>query len=415
MSARLRVAVIGAGHLGRIHARLLSQRTDVELVGIVEPVAAARYAASREFATPGVAEFHSLPRAIDAAIVATPTASHHEVTMRLLRQDTHVLVEKPIAATADQAAEMVDLAARRQRVLQVGHVERFNPALDAVRPCLARPRYLEAVRASHYAFRSTDIGVVLDLMIHDLDIVLSLVDQPVVEVSAFGCTAVGPHEDFAQARLLFANGCVANLTANRVSEQPERSLTVHADGAITRIDFGGSAARVMRPGEAIARGDFDVNALSPTTRAELKERFFSTVLPVTEYAVEKRNAIQDEHTDFIESIRQRRAPRVTGVAGLRALDVAERIVAQLVSPVRHYSLGAAATAAVAGTAAAAAAAAVHTATGTRLAPGIASSLEGGHASGGMSNGAAARSMETVVDGRPVHPPQFPQHPHRKAA
>ena len=342
MSERLRVAVIGAGHLGRIHARLLSQRADVELAGIVEPMAAARDAASREFATPGVADFHSLPRAIDAAIVATPTGSHHDVTLGLLRKDTHVLVEKPIASTVEQAAEMVDLAARRQRVLQVGHVERFNPALDAVRRHLAHPRFLEAVRASHYAFRSTDIGVVLDLMIHDLDIVLSLVDQPVVEVSAFGCTAVGPHEDFAQARLVFANGCVANLTANRVSERPERTMTVHGDGAIVRIDFGGSGARVMQPCEAIGRGEFDVNALPIATRNELKERFFSTVLPVTEYAVEKRNAIQDEHTDFFEAIRQRRSPRVTGAAGLRALDVAERIRAQLVSPVRHYSLGASA-------------------------------------------------------------------------
>lgn len=340
MSERLRVAVIGAGHLGRIHARLLSQRTDVELAGIVEPLASARESASREFGTPGVAEFQSLPRAIDAAIIATPTGSHHEVAMRLLRQDMHVLVEKPIASTAEQAAEMVDLAARRQRVLQVGHVERFNPALDAVRAHLTRPRYVESVRASNYAFRSTDIGVVLDLMIHDLDIVLSLVDQPVVEVSAFGCTAVGPHEDFAQARLLFANGCVANLTANRVSERPERTMTVHGDGAIVRVDLGGSAARVMRPCEAIARGEFDVNALPLATRNELKERFFAAVLPVTEFAVEKRNAIQDEHTDFFEAIRLRRSPRVTGTAGLRAIDVAERILAQLVSPVRHYSLGA---------------------------------------------------------------------------
>jgi predicted dehydrogenase len=340
MSQRLRVAVIGAGHLGRIHARLLSQRTDIELTGVVEPLAAAREAASREFGTPGVAEFHSLPRAIDAAIVATPTASHHDVTMRLLRQDTHVLVEKPIASTAEEAAEMVDLAARRQRVLQVGHVERFNPALDAVRPYLTRPRFIEAVRASNYAFRSTDIGVVLDLMIHDLDIVLSLVNQPVVEVAAFGCTAVGPHEDFAQARLLFANGCVANLTANRVSERTERTMTVHADGAMTRIDFGGSGARVMRPSESIVRGEFDVNALPIPARSELKERFFTSVLPVTEFAVEKRNAIEDEHSDFFDAIRQRRSPRVTGIAGLRALDVAERIRAQLVSPYRHYSLGA---------------------------------------------------------------------------
>lgn len=338
MNERLRVAVIGAGHLGRIHARLLRLRSDVELAGIVEPLAAARDAASREFFAPGVTDFRSLPRSIDAAIVATPTAHHHEVALQLLRHDIHVLVEKPITRTVAEADELVHVAARRQRILQVGHVERFNPALDAVRPHLGTPRYLEAVRASGYAFRSTDIGVVLDLMIHDLDVILSLVDEKVVEVAAFGCTAVGPHEDMAQARLVFANGCVANLSASRVSCQPQRTLQIYSEGAIASIDFGSTTARILRPGPALRAGTLDVNLLAPAARSELKDRFFSDVLPAEDITVGKRNAIEDEQTDFLQAIRVRRAPRVSGHDGLRALDIAERILAQLASPVRHLPL-----------------------------------------------------------------------------
>ncbi|MFO0819261.1 MAG: Gfo/Idh/MocA family oxidoreductase [Pirellulales bacterium] len=337
---RLRVAVVGAGHLGRIHCKLLNLRQDVELVGIVEPIAAAREAASREFWAPGVSDFRALPRTIDAAIVATPTAQHHAIALQLLRHDIHVFVEKPLTRTVEEADELVDVAARRQRVLQVGHVERFNPALDAVRPHLGTPRYLEAVRTSNYTGRSTDIGVVLDLMIHDLDIILSLVREPVVEVAAFGCTVVGPHEDMAQARLQFANGSVANVTASRVSPQAQRSLQIYSDGAMASLDFGACAARIARPSDALLNGQFNVAQLDPTARLTLKDRFFTEILPTEELSVGKRNAIEDEQADFVQAIRDRRAPRVSGIDARRALDIAERILAQFASPARHLPLAA---------------------------------------------------------------------------
>ncbi|MFO0867901.1 MAG: Gfo/Idh/MocA family oxidoreductase [Pirellulales bacterium] len=322
-------------HLGRIHARLLRQRPDVDLVGIVEPQAAAREAASREFWVPGVADFRALPRTIEAAIVAAPTTCHHALALQLLRNDVHVLVEKPLTTTSAEAEELVDVAARRQRVLQVGHVERFNPALDAARSRIARPRSIDAVRASGYSFRSTDIGVVLDLMIHDLDVVLSLVREPVVEVAASGCTAVGPQEDQAQVRLVFAQGCVANLTASRISQQPQRVMSIYHDDGLVTIDFQSSILRCLEPGPRLRQGVLDVQQLEVEERNQLRERFFADVLPAEEVVVDKRNAIEDEHSDFVEAIRQRRAPRVSGLDGLRALDVAERILAQLASPVRH--------------------------------------------------------------------------------
>ncbi|MFO0904468.1 MAG: Gfo/Idh/MocA family oxidoreductase [Pirellulales bacterium] len=338
MNQKLKIAVVGAGHLGRIHARLLSQREDVELAGIIDPIPAAREAVSREFFVPSAADFRALPKSIDAAVVAAPTEHHHEVALRLLRNDIHVLVEKPLARNVAEADELVDAAARRQRVLQVGHVERFNPALDAVRPRLGRIRYLEAVRASGYSFRSTDIGVVLDLMIHDLDVILSLVAAPVVEVAAFATTVVGPHEDMAQARLTFADGCIANLTASRVQCQAERTLKIYSEGAIADIDFNGPAARILRPGAPLLDRSLRADQVPAAERNQWKDRFFQDVLPVEDLAVEKRNAIADEQSDFVNAIRLRQAPRVTGVDGRRALDVAERILAQFISPARHMPL-----------------------------------------------------------------------------
>lgn len=334
----LRMAVIGAGHLGRIHTRLLRSREDVTLVGVVDPVATARDSVATEFQIPAAEDLAALDGPLDAAIVATPTANHHAVALELLGRGVHAFIEKPITTTTAQADELIAVAERRGLVLQVGHVERFNPAWRAAARLAPAPRYIEAVRTSGYAFRSTDIGVVLDLMIHDLDVVLSLVGEPVIDVAAVGCTVVGPHEDFAQARITFAHGCVANLTASRTSCQTQRTVQVFGEGAIAQVDFGAGTARLLRPGTELAAGRFDVNRLTLAEKTALKERFFQEVVPVEEVAVEKRNAIADEQADFIDAIRSHREPIVTGADGRRALGVAERILSQLRDSDRHFAL-----------------------------------------------------------------------------
>ena len=250
---RLRIAIIGAGHLGRIHTRLIAPVDEVELVGVVDPIPEARDRIAAEHDVPVFEHQQELPTDLDGAIVATTTEQHHAVGTALLRQGVHLFIEKPITSTVAQADELVNLAKNNGLVLQVGHVERFNPAWRAVAARVRRPRYIEAVRMSGYTFRSTDIGVVLDLMIHDLDLVLSTVRSEVLEIDAIGSTVFGPHEDMAHAHLRFANGCIANLNTSRTSFYSQRTMQIVTDRVYGSVDFGDFSARIVRPSKQVLR------------------------------------------------------------------------------------------------------------------------------------------------------------------
>lgn len=326
---RLRVGVIGAGHLGRIHARLLGSIQEVELVGVVDPLEAARERVAKELATATLPHHHDLIGRIDAAIVATPTQDHHAVGMELLRAGVHLFIEKPITPTVAQADELVDTAQAQSLILQVGHVERFNPALAAVAPHVAHPKFIEAVRTSGYTFRSTDVGVVLDLMIHDLDVALSLVDSQVVDVRALGIAVFGPHEDIAHARVEFANGCVANFSASRTSFSAQRGMQIYAERAYAGIDFATRTAKIVRPSEQLLHREIDVHNLAAEQRERLKQNLFSELLPLEEVQVAERNAILDEQQDFVGSIRTGRQPRVPGWQARDAVAVAQRVLDQI--------------------------------------------------------------------------------------
>ncbi len=326
---KLKLAVIGAGHLGRIHARLLAGMRDVELVAIADPVASACEPLAAECKTQPLADYRPLLGRVDGAVIAAPTKLHHAIGLEFLRRRMHVLVEKPLAATRTQADELVEAAAEHGAVLQVGHVERFNPALTAAAPHLHGVRYVEAVRAGAFSFRSTDIGVVLDLMIHDLDVVLSLVRSPVRHVSALGLAVLGQHEDVARAHLEFENGCVAELKASRVSAAAHREMQVWTEHAYCSIDFAARAASVVRPSETLLRRELDVERLSPECRVELQTTLHAEHLRLEQLEVEQRNAIGDELADFVDSIRRGRAPRVDGSQGRDALALAEQIVAAI--------------------------------------------------------------------------------------
>lgn len=322
----LRVAVVGAGHLGRIHARLLGALERVELVAVADPSPAARQRAAAEIGAATEADYRALYGRIDAAVVATPTRLHREVAGELLQRGIHCLVEKPLAATLAQASELVGAAQRAGAVLQVGHVEQFNPAFAAARPHLHGAKYVEATRRGGFTFRSTDVGVVLDLMIHDLDLVLSLTDAPLVSVRALGVALVGRHEDVAQAWLEFADGLVANLSASRLAGQSCRQMQVWSAHALAQIDFGERSARVVRPSEAILRRQIDVERLSAEELSNLKDCLGSEHFPCETLVVPDRNAIADELSDFIDAIGQRRPPRVDGGRGRAALAAAEQIL-----------------------------------------------------------------------------------------
>jgi len=324
----LKLAVVGAGHLGRIHARLLSRMSDVELVGVADPLSEARDSVVAESGGAPYADYRQLIGRVDAAVIATPTCHHRAVAIDFLRHGTPLLVEKPLADSLAEADQLVETAERHGALLQVGHIERFNPAFVAAGRRVERPRYVEAVRASGYTGRSTDIGVVLDLMIHDIDLLLTMVDTPLSHVAAMGLAVLGRHEDVAQARLEFTGGTVANLSASRVSyaPAPKRQMQIWSERGFVSLDFGSRTAHAVSPSEAVTRRELDFNALAPQDKAACKERLFSDVLRVEPLAVETNNALADELRDFVDSIRQHRAPRVTGRHGRDAVAVAQAIL-----------------------------------------------------------------------------------------
>lgn len=324
--SRLRVAVIGGGHLGRIHARLASSIDEIDLVGVVDPDPEARERVAAEADTTPVSDVRLLFNSIDAAVVAAPTRLHHPIAADLLQQGIHCLVEKPITSTIAEADELVEIAREQNLVLQVGQVERFNPTMDVVREELARPRYVESTRTSGYTFRSTDVGAVLDLMIHDIDLVLSLVDSEVVDVRAIGTALFGGFEDVAQARLEFDNGCVANLTASRASFVQQRQFHVFAEDGFAALDLAKHKATLVKPSEAFATGHVRFSDIDQEEMERIKGSLFTEILPKREITVEPRNAILEEQHDFLQSIREHKSPLVPGTDGRAALQVAESIL-----------------------------------------------------------------------------------------
>ncbi|HEV7221651.1 MAG TPA: Gfo/Idh/MocA family oxidoreductase [Pirellulales bacterium] len=325
----LRVAVVGAGHLGRIHARILSGLEGFSLVGVADPLEASRRETAVAHHVEAFADHRRLLGRIDAAVVAAPTKQHHAVALDLLAGGVHLFVEKPLAATLAEAQELVDAARRRGALLQVGHVERFNPAFAAVLPHVREPKYIEAVRRGGFTFRSTDIGVVLDLMIHDIDLVLSLVRSPLRSVEALGVSLFGRREDIANARLHFENGCVASLSASRASHGAARTMQIWSRRAFAGIDFAARTATIVRPSDALLRRELDVEQMSIEEKTALKDRLMTEHLPVEQIQAEPCDAITAEWLDFADSIRAGRAPRVSGEDGRDAIAAAERILAQI--------------------------------------------------------------------------------------
>lgn len=325
----IKIALVGAGHLGKIHARILATLAQFELAAVVDPVEANRREIAESYGARPCIHFGEALGRVDAAVIATPTRKHAEVGAQLLRHGIHLLIEKPLAATTLEADELIETARTHGAVLQVGHVERFNPALAQILPDCQNPKYIEACRTSAFKFRSTDIGVVLDLMIHDIDVVLSLVRSRVTRVDALGASVFGQFEDIANARLTFENGCVATLNASRASYQAIRKMQVWAERAFATIDFGSRAGTVVRPAESILRREFSLADLSGEDVNRLKDHLFEDLLPIEHFQAPAVDQITAELEDFGESIRQGRRPRVSGEQGREALAVAERILADI--------------------------------------------------------------------------------------
>jgi predicted dehydrogenase len=322
----LSVAVIGGGHLGQIHTKLLAGMPGIDLVGIVEPDPQAAARLSGQYGLPVFAQLDQLLPKADAVVIASPTSTHADLTEKALLAGAHCLVEKPLVPTASQAERLCQVAESRGLVLQVGHVERFNPAWTAAQAAVSHPTWIDACRCGPYSGRSTDIGVVLDLMIHDLDLILDLYGELPVTVEASGCTVLGGHEDIAEARLVFANSGVARLYASRVSPTAKRTMQVLSPEAICQLDFSGPELVHSRRPVGLGQGALRADRLPTAERLAVKEELFSKWLPTEKPSLEPVNAIGAELEDFVRAIRTGAQPRVTGQAAWQAIEVAERIL-----------------------------------------------------------------------------------------
>jgi predicted dehydrogenase len=302
----IRAAVVGAGYLGRFHAQKYASEAGCRLVAVADPRPEARDALARELGTTAVADHRELIGKVDAVSVVTTTPAHFAIARDFLEAGAHVLVEKPITETVAQARELITVAARCGRILQVGHLERFNPAIVAAESELAGARFIEGQRLAPFNARGTAVTVVLDLMIHDIDIVQSIVGRPIESIDAVGTPVFSGAVDIANARLRFEGGCVANVTASRVSLKMERKLRVFRDDAYLSIDLQQRILTVIR------------KQATPPAPGGLP-------VAIDERSFEQGDALRAEIRSFLDCIATGRAPVVSGEDGLRALETAIRI------------------------------------------------------------------------------------------
>lgn len=321
-----RIAVVGVGHLGRQHARIWKELGVLAAVCDALPERAAEVGAA--LGVPAFTDHRELLGRVEAVSVAVPTVHHHIVARTFLERGVPALVEKPLAKTVQEAEDLCRLARTHGAALQVGHVERFNPAVAAVLDVVRRPRFIEAHRLSPFRFRSPDIDVVMDLMIHDLDIVLHLVKSPLARVDAVGTSLLFGKEDIANARLEFEDGCVANLTASRISDKTLRKIRVFSEDAYVTVDTLAQEAWIYRTtpqlAEALARLPRD-RELTLADLAQIPKEFYS----IQEVPLADEEPLARELRSFLECVREGREPVVPGEHGVRAMRAAETVLAEM--------------------------------------------------------------------------------------
>jgi len=300
---KLRVGVVGVGHIGTNHARLYAEIPAADFTAVYDIDLARASTIVKKYRTAATRSLEEFAKLVDAASVSTPTNSHYEIALPLLQRGKHLLIEKPIAENPQHATELAELAARNQLILQVGHVERFNPVLSALEARLTHPRFIEAHRLSSYPNRSTDIGVVLDLMIHDLEIILHLVRSPVQNIDAVGVPVLSRGEDIANARIRFENGCVANVTSSRISPERMRKIRVFQEDAYLSLDYEKQSGEIYRREGGKIKRD--------------------------KVPIEREEPLKQQLVSFIECASTGRQPRVSGFQATAALELAVEITKRI--------------------------------------------------------------------------------------
>ena len=312
------VGVIGVGYLGRFHAEKYSRMDNVRLVGVVDIDQSRAQDVGDALGVPALTDYRDLFGSVDAVSIVVPTAAHFAVGAECLQHDVDVLIEKPMTADLAEADELIKIAESRGRILQVGHLERFNPAVLALRDIVHNPLFIESHRLSTFKDRSTDVSVVLDLMIHDIDIIMSVVQSEVKNIHATGAPVICEHADIANARLEFESGCVANVTASRISTKNQRKIRLFQKDAYISVDFADRSITVI--------GRDSNNSAGPIPGMDIQQRSFSD-----------GDVLEDELASYIRAVFTREVPEVSGHAGRRALEIALNIMDQNNTAVQRYS------------------------------------------------------------------------------
>lgn len=303
---KMKTAVIGVGSLGQHHARIMATDPLSELIGIIDSDDKRREKIASLHKAPHYPDYHAVMGNIQAAVIAVPTPAHYSIAKELLNASIHCFVEKPFTSTVEEAEELITLAMEKNVVLQVGHVERFNPAITAAIPYVTQPRFVEVNRLGPYDPRTSHIGVILDLMIHDLDIVTSLVRDTVVSVEAHGAKVLSDHEDIVKVRLKFAKGCVADLSASRVSLEKYRKIRIFQPDSYLSVDYAGKSLKIYKKKTPIVKSLLDIEVIKP----KLKDA----------------EPLYQELDHFLTCVKEGKKPLVSGEHGRDALELAFEVL-----------------------------------------------------------------------------------------
>ena len=325
----MRVAVIGVGSMGQAHARVYSGLPGAQLVAVCDLDEKRRLEVAEKHSVEAVEDYRDLEGKVDAVSIAVPTVAHAETASFFLERGVSAIVEKPMALNSTQAAALVEAADTSGATLMVGHIERFNPAFMAMREHSLHPLFIECDRISPFKFRSADVGVVFDLMIHDIDIILSLAQSPLERVDACGVSVIGEPEDICNARFVFENGCVANVTASRVSTKSMRKIRLFSRDAYITVDYAGRQAMIYRKSPKLTVDAAQELKRGATSLADFAGMAFPELLDIQDVELDDHEPLAKELEAFIGAIESGCAPPVTGRDGLEAVAVAEKVLASV--------------------------------------------------------------------------------------
>lgn len=321
---KLKIGVIGTGHLGKLHTKMFKQIANCELVGIYDSNPAQAKTVAEEFATESFSDLNELLSKVQAVSIAATTSAHYELAKICFEKNIHVFIEKPITATIEQGEELVSISNDKNLNLQVGHIERFNPGLISLDTYINEPRFIQSDRLSQFNPRGTDVAVVLDLMIHDIDIILSLVKSEVKSVEASGVAVVSDHIDIANARIQFENGAVANVTASRISQKKMRKMRMFQKDTYIALDFVTGVSEVYRLAPLDTQSSANAISFGEIGVGEKKKNLIYEQIEQKDI-----NALEYELKLFVDSVLKKEKPIVSGEDGLRALKVAEIIIQKI--------------------------------------------------------------------------------------